>query len=72
MITNTQSSLKKYKVFVPIKFKHIMGIKLLQDIWVLFKKPTNLGMLKVTKHTTQIDIFGGLGDSLDQSIHFIC
>ena len=23
-------------------------------------------MLKVTKHTTQIDIFGGLGDSLDQ------
>lgn len=32
----------------------------------MFKKPANLGMLKVTKHTTQIDIFGGLGDSLDQ------
>ena len=38
----------------------------MQDILVLFKKPANLGMLKVTKHTTQIDIFGGLGDSLDQ------
>ena len=43
-----------------------MGIKLLQDIWVLFKKPANLGMLKNTKHTTQIDIFRGLGASLDQ------
>jgi len=32
----------------------------------LLKKLANLGMLKVTKHTTQLDIFGGLGDSLDQ------
>jgi len=38
----------------------------LQDILVLPKKLANLCMLKVTKHTTQIDIFGGLGDSLDQ------
>ena len=32
----------------------------------MFKKPANSGMLKGTKQTTQLDIFGGLGDSLDQ------
>ena len=53
-------------IHATIVFKHTMGIKYLQDILVFLKKLANLGMLKVPKHTTQLDIFGGLGDSLDQ------
>jgi transposase, IS5 family len=38
----------------------------LQDIRVLSKNLAILCMLRATKPTTQLDIFGGLGDTLDQ------
>jgi transposase, IS5 family len=38
----------------------------MQDISILQKKLANLSMLRPTKHTPQLNIFGGLGDTLDQ------